>query len=120
MKRKIVWTLALVTSIFILTACGESQYVGEWRFVNGTINGKEVSNEAIEKATGGTIKLTLSKNGNAVVEANGKRARSKWEETEDGIVVYDRTNKEKSTSYKLQDNQLCGSVNGLEIRLEKQ
>lgn len=120
MKRKVAWMLVFVLSIFVLTACSSSQYVGEWRYVSGVINGKETSEEKFIEITGGTVKLNLAKDGNAIVEVNGKRARSKWEETEDGIIVYDRTNKNKFTSYKLQDGQLFYSENGVEMRLEKQ
>lgn len=120
MKRNVAWMLVLVMSIFVLTACSTSQYVGEWRYVSGVINGKETTEEKFKEVTGGTVKLNLAKDGNAIVEVNGKRARSKWEETDDGIIIYDRTNKEKSTSYKLQDGQLFYSGNGVEIKLEKQ
>lgn len=119
MKRKIAWMLVFVLGILMLTGCDNSPYVGEWRFVSGTFGGKEITEKELEEETGGPLGLILEKNGNAVLVANGKRARSKWEENDDGIIVYDRTNKSKSTTYIYKDDMLICTVSGNEMRMKK-
>lgn len=117
--RKIALVTALVMSILMLAGCGSSQYVGQWNFVSGSYNGKDVSAEKLEETTGGSIKLTLAKDGNALVEAGGKKAKSKWEENENGIIVYDWNDRSKSTTYTFKDDQLICTVGDIEMRLEK-
>lgn len=117
--RKIALVSVFIVSMALLVACGGSQYEGVWRFVSGNYKGNEVSAEKLEELTGGSIKLTLAKDGNALVEAGGKKAKSKWEENENGVIVYDWNDRSKSTSYTFKDDQLICTVGGIEMRLEK-
>ena len=117
--RRIVLVTVFAMSIVMLTACGSSQYVGVWQFASGVYKGNEVSTEQLEELTGGSVKLTLAKDGNALVEAGGKKAKSKWEENENGIVVYDWNDRGKSTTYTFKDDQLICTVGDIEMRLEK-
>lgn len=117
--KRIVLVSVFVMSIALLAACGSSQYVGNWSFVSGSYKGNEVSVEELEKITGGSVKLTLAKDGNALLVAGGKKAKSKWEENENGVIVYDWNDKSKSTSYTFKDGQLLCTVGDIEMRLEK-
>lgn len=117
--KRIVLVSVFVMSIALLAACGSSQYVGNWSFVSGSYKGNEVSAEKLEELTGGPIKLTLAKDGNALLVAGGKKAKSKWEENENGVIVYDWNDRSKSTSYTFKDGQLIGTVGDIEMRLEK-
>lgn len=119
MNSKIGIVTLFVMSIILLTACGGSQYEGVWCFASGTIKGKEVTSKELEKKTGGTVSITLAKDGNALVEAGGKKAKSKWEENENGVIVYDWNDRSKSTSYTFKDNQLICEMDGIVMRLEK-
>lgn len=117
--KRIVLVSVLVMSIALLAACGSSRYEGNWIFVSGNYKGNEVSVEKLEELTGGSIKLTLAKDGNALVVAGDKKAKSKWEENENGVIVYDWNDRSKSTSYTFKDDQLICTVGDIEMRLEK-
>lgn len=121
MKKRLAAVLALVLSVFVLTSCGSSKYAGEWQMVSGSYNGTEVSMEQIEKLTGGKLKMILEEDGTAKIETGSAKAESKWEETKDGVIVYDKDKNDSSAvDYTFKDNRLVCSVGGIEMKLEKQ
>lgn len=121
MKKGLAMCLTLVLCVVVLTACGgSSKYAGEWQMVSGNSNGTEVPMEQLEKLIGGKLKLTLENDGTAKVEAGSQTGESKWEENGDGIIVYEGDDKSNSVTYTYKDNQLVCTVNGVEMKMEKQ
>lgn len=122
MKRSMAMLLTFVMCVVMLTACGggSSKYAGEWVMVSGSSNGTEIPMEQLEKLMGGKLKMVLESDGTAKVETGTQKGESKWEESDDGIIIYEGDNKSNSVSYKFQDNQLVCTVSGVEMRMEKQ
>lgn len=121
MKKGIAMMLTVVMCVIMMTACGsDSKYVGEWQMVSGSSNGTEVPMEQLEKLMGGKLTMTLESDGTAKISTGSKTGESKWEENDEGIIIYEGDNKSNSVTYKFQDNQLVCNVSGVEMKMEKQ
>lgn len=121
MKKYLTTFFTLIVCICFLTACGDSKYVGEWQLTGGHRGDTEVPIEKLEKLLGGSLKLYIEEDGTARLETpNTGSDPAKWEETDDGILLYEEGHKENGTTYTYQDGRLVHAFNGLEMILEKQ
>lgn len=122
MKKHLTTILTLIVCICFLSACGDSDYVGEWRTTKASRGDTEISIEQLEKLTGGALKLFIDNDGTAHLETGGTDSEPvKWEETGDGILLYEDGDKDNGTSYTYKDGQLLvQDPTGLEMVLEKQ
>lgn len=121
MKKHLTSILALFICLCLLTACGTSDYVGKWQLTKGNRDGTELPIDKLEELMGGAMTLTVDENGTAALETPGNTSESvNWEETDDGIVLFEGEDKEKGAAYQYKDGQLIQEFNGLEMIFEKQ
>lgn len=121
MKKYFTTLLTLVVCICFLTACGDSKFVGEWHLTGGHRGDTELPIEKLEELMGGSLKLFIEEDGTARLETPGTESEPvKWEETGDGILLYEGENKENGSTYTYKDGNLVQEFNGLEMIFEKQ
>lgn len=121
MKKSLTAIVILTLCLCFLTACGKSEYVGKWQLTKGNRDGTELPIDKLEELMGGAMTLTVEEDGTATLETPGNTSESvNWEETDDGIVLFDGENKENGAAYQYKDGQLVQEFNGLEMVFEKQ
>ena len=81
MKKCGALLLILITSLFTLTACGNSKYVGEWKVVSLITNdGKETDIDSLSSIYADVfVTLTLEKDGTAKMEIGDVTSDVEWE-----------------------------------------
>lgn len=121
MKKHLTTLFTLIVCICFLTACGSREFVGEWQLTGGHRGDTELPIEKLEELMGGSLKLVIEEDGTARLETPGTESEPvKWEETDNGILLYEEGDKENGSTYTYQDGHLVQEFNGLEMILEKQ
>lgn len=118
MKKCGVLLLILITSLFTLTACGNSKYVGKWEVVS-LINqeGTETRLDSLSSTfADASVTMTLQKDGTARLEFGDTTSYVQWEESSSGIIVSDNEN---STAYTFKDDCLYYDFGQGQMKLEK-
>ena len=118
MKKCGALLLILITSLFALTACGNSKYVGTWNVVSlinqeGTETRLDSLSSTFEDAS---VTMTLQKDGTAKIEYSDTTSYVQWEESSSGIIVSDNEN---STAYTFKDDYLYYDFGQGQMKLEK-
>lgn len=120
-KKHGVLFLMLITCLFILTACGNSKYVGEWQSVSLITNeGTETDIDNLSAIFSDSfLALTLEKDGTATIKVGGTTSEAEWEVNDNGITVFETDDENNSEKYVFKDGCLFCTFGQGQMKLEK-
>lgn len=84
--------LVIVLAIACLTsACGNSEYVGDWEVVKLEVGGETYDVKAVQEYAGSSLNfdfsMTLEANGKGTFNSNGTMIDVKWEAEDNGVKL---------------------------------